>query len=58
MLHLLQAIHTEGHTEARPQHGEAQHQAQAPGHQARLAAGAGRDLHLTAGALQPGWVGA
>merc|ERR1712018_70391 len=58
VLHLLQAIQAEGHTEARPQHGEAQHQAQTPGHQAGLAAGAGRDLHLTAGALQPGWVGA
>ena len=58
MFDVLETVHTEGDTEAWPEHGEAEDQAEAPGHHAGLAAGAGGDLHLTARTLQPGGAGA
>ena len=58
MLHALQTVHAEGEAEAGPEHGEAEDEAEAPGHHAGLAAGAGCDLHLTARTLQPGGAGA
>jgi len=56
MFHVLQTVHTEGETEAGPEHGEAEDQAEAPGHHAGLAAGPRRDLALTARADQAGWL--
>ena len=58
VLHALQTVHAEGEAEAGPEHGEAEDEAEAPGHHAGLAAGAGCDLHLTARTLQPGGAGA
>ena len=57
MFDVLETVHTEGDTEAWPEHGEAEDQTEAPGHHAGLAAGPGGDLHLTAGTHQAGRVG-
>ena len=54
MFDVLETVHTEGETEAGPEHGEAEDETEAPGHHAGLAAGPGGDLHLTAGAHQAG----
>jgi len=51
---VLETVHTEGDTEAGPEHGEAEDQTEAPGHHAGLSAGPGGDVHLTAGTHQPG----
>ena len=57
MFDVLQTVHTEGETEAGPEHGEAEDQAETPGHHAGLAGGPRGDLHLTARAHQAGGVG-
>ena len=58
VLHVLQTVHTEGQAEAGPEHGEADDQAEGPGHGAGLSSGGGGYVHLAAGALDPGWLGA
>jgi len=57
VFHVLQAVHTEGETEAGPEHGEAEDQTEAPGHHAGLAAGPRRDLALAARADQANRLG-
>ena len=56
MFDVLETVHTEGDTEAGPEHGEAEDQTEAPGHHAGLGAGPSGDLHLAAGTYQPGRV--
>ena len=54
---VLETVHTEGDTEAGPEHGEAEDQTEAPGHHAGLGGGAGGDLHLTTRTHQAGRLG-
>ena len=57
MLHVLEAVHHEGDTEARPEPGEAEGGAEEPGHEAWFAGGRGRDSELTVRTLDGGGVG-
>jgi len=56
VLDVLETVHTEGDTEAGPEHGEAEDETEAPGHHAGLGAGPGGDVHLAAGTHQSGRV--
>jgi len=56
VLHVLEAVHHEGDTEARPEPGEAEGGAEEPGHEAWLAGGRGRDSELTVRTLDGGRV--
>jgi len=57
VLHILQTVQTEREAETRPEHGEAEDDAEGAGHGAGLAAGGGRDVHLAAGTLEPSGAG-
>jgi len=57
VLHILEAVHHEGDTEARPEPGEAEGGAEEPGHEAWFAGGRGRDSELTVRTLDGGRVG-